>query len=408
MKKIALINVFLGDIPWYFDYFVKSCSQNPTVDFYVFCDFQYKKSTPPNLELLKLTLEEFNLLSSSKLGFEISVQNAYKLCDFKPAYGVIFSEYLGNYDFWGICDIDIILGQIREFMTDRVLSDYDVISVRHDFPTGYFMLFRNEENINHLFKRSKDYVMVFQNQKHYCFDECNFKHNYLAAGYDILEVPCEIESMHHVLLKEKNNVRVFWDFLIIEGHPGQLSWDSGQLLYKNKYEVLLYHMRYFKSNLYVRKKSPKKISERFKIHGYYIQNSSMNLLKNLLNLLIYGRLNRYYSLFKQKVDYYISICSNITKESSFGEENTFSDGEIFLKKIGGKYAYLAYEENFKNCYRIIPSVIDKRTYYTKEKSLNRYTISEHSKDLIEIKKVNALGNVFNFKLRKEKDYIISS
>jgi len=108
MKKLALINVFMGDFPWFFDYFIKSCSHNPSVDFFVFCDKPYGKEIPKNVKLLNLTIEQFNVLASSKLKLNISIKNAYKLCDFKPAYGLIFSEYLIGYDFWGMCDIDII------------------------------------------------------------------------------------------------------------------------------------------------------------------------------------------------------------------------------------------------------------------------------------------------------------
>ncbi|MEM1001601.1 MAG: DUF6625 family protein, partial [Bacteroidota bacterium] len=170
MKKITLINVFMGVFPWYFDYFLKSCSYNPTVDFLIFNDSDYKGSLPDNVKITTLSLSDFNQLASERLNMNISVKSAYKLCDFKPAYGVIFSEFVNGYDFWGICDIDVIFGRIREFMTDALLSEYEVISVRHDFPTGYFMLFKNEERVNYLFTKSKDYRKVFHSPEHLCFD----------------------------------------------------------------------------------------------------------------------------------------------------------------------------------------------------------------------------------------------
>ena len=44
------------------------------------------------------------------------VNSPYKLCDYKPVYGLIFDEDLQDYDFWGHCDVDLIFGDIRKFI----------------------------------------------------------------------------------------------------------------------------------------------------------------------------------------------------------------------------------------------------------------------------------------------------
>jgi len=33
--------------------------------------------------------------------------------------------------FWGYCDIDLIFGNIRAFMTDELLNEYDIIKSHH-------------------------------------------------------------------------------------------------------------------------------------------------------------------------------------------------------------------------------------------------------------------------------------
>ncbi|MFB0910347.1 MAG: hypothetical protein QMA99_05270, partial [Flavobacterium sp.] len=80
--------------------------------------------------------------------------------------------------------------------------EYDVINTRHDYLTGSFMLFRNTGAINNLFTKSKDYIKVFTSDKHYCFDECNFKHAQIENEMNIFDIDCEIESMEHVIRKE--------------------------------------------------------------------------------------------------------------------------------------------------------------------------------------------------------------
>jgi len=265
-KSIALVICWHGKLPWYFDYFVHSCKYNPTVDFYIVTDNStYAQYLPPNVKLINKSLVEINLLATEKLGFETNIVHPYKLCDFKPAYGFIFSDILEKYDFWGHCDIDVIFGNIRDFMTDDLLDDRDVISVRADWLTGCFLLFRNVLKVNTLFLQSKDYRKVFSSPKHYCFDETNFTHHAFTNGRLYHEIESEIESMTHVVKKmeAENYIKPYFDLHIIEGgSPGNLIWDDGKLIYKNKFVVLLYHLIDFKRH-YVPKKMNPSIPDKF-------------------------------------------------------------------------------------------------------------------------------------------------
>jgi hypothetical protein len=200
-------------------------------------------------------LDDVSQLATQKLGFEIKITNGYKLCDFKPAYGLIFSDLLRPYDFWGHCDIDIIFGNIRDFMTDELLEKYDLISVRHDWLSGCFLLYKNDDKMIKLFSHSKDYQKVFSSDKHYCFDETNFAHDVFTEGKAYHEIRTEIESMTHVVkkLEAENYLKPFFDFYIIEGLPGKLKWENGKMYYRNRYEVLFYHLIYFKTKYFPKK-----------------------------------------------------------------------------------------------------------------------------------------------------------
>ena len=268
---------FYGKLPWYFDYFVHSCKYNPTVDFYIFTDITCNKSLPENIRVIKKTVDDIKKLASDKLGFEVNIKYPYKLCDFKPAYGFIFSEYLTCYDFWGHCDMDIIFGNIRQFMTDALLADHDVISVRADWLTGCFLLFRNSLKVNTLFQHSKDYQKVFSASKHHCFDETNFKHHAFEDGKAYYEIESEIESMTHVVKKmeAQNYIKPYFDLHIIEGgSPGKLIWENGTLIYKSRFEILLYHLIDFKRHYKPEKLSA--IPDRFVISPTRIYHRPMS------------------------------------------------------------------------------------------------------------------------------------
>jgi len=284
MKKIALINCYFGEFPWYFPFFIKSCITNPTIDFLILSNAHYNGLLPDNVKIIPFTLKQFNQLATQKLGFEVDVQKPYKLCEFKPAFGLLFSEYLQDYDFWGMTDIDVIFGRIREFMTQEVLENYDIICVRNDYITACFMLFKNNDYVNYLFKKSKNYEMVFTNSRYFGFDETNFEQITIIEKQDIFKLNCEIETMQHVVLKEegKGNLKVHFDLLVCDGTPGKIKWDKGLLSYKNQFEILLYHLQNYKNNFFAKNIFDwSEIPDRFYIDKYSFRkgNSIMNYLR---------------------------------------------------------------------------------------------------------------------------------
>lgn len=247
--KIGIITCWYGPYPWYMPYFIHSCTYNPSIDFIIItANKEEIPNKPENVIIIYKTIEEIKAIASQKLGFAVNIDCPYKLCDFKPAYGFLFPEIVKGYDFWGHGDIDVIYGNIRDFMTDEILNTYDVISSRHDYITGTFCLFRNNKQMNCLFKKSKDYKLVFSSAVHFCFDECSFLWKELENGASVFDYPDHIESMTHVVKKAEaeGKLKAFFDFIIVEGIPGKIKWEKGKIIYMDKYEAMFYHLVKFK------------------------------------------------------------------------------------------------------------------------------------------------------------------
>lgn len=247
--SIIFIICWQGDYPWYFPHFLHSCRYNSSVDFLIFTDNSYQPADlPPNVRFIPCSLEQFKADASKALGFDVAVETGYKLCDFKPACGYIFSDYIKGYDFWGYCDIDVIFGNIRLFMTDELLHEYDVISARHDYLTGCFALYRNNQYMRELFKQSKDYRKVFTESRNFFFDETNFAFDEFEQGLHYSQIHTEIESMTHVVqrLQEENKLKAYFEFQVVEGFAGNMLWNKGQLIYRKEFEAMLYHLVRFK------------------------------------------------------------------------------------------------------------------------------------------------------------------
>lgn len=246
-NSIAIFAIYFGPLPWYFNFFIHSCKFNKSIDFILICDTKLVGKLPANVKHVYYTLSDLNVIASKKLGIQTSIQNGYKFCDFKPAYGYLFSELVEGYAFWGQSDIDVIFGNLRGFL-NPLLGTYDYISVRHDFPTGFFSVFRNVPLINEVFKQSIDYKKVLSDDRHYCFDECNNVHALMTLGKSIFEVKTEIESFMHIVKRAeaRNEIKLHFDFICLEGITGRITFDNGRVIYKNQYEAILYHLIAFK------------------------------------------------------------------------------------------------------------------------------------------------------------------
>ncbi len=275
-KRICMVYCYIGELPWYFPLFAKSCQENRDIDFLIITDQEPVTSVSAvNIHFVKKTLAEINELAAERLQVDTAIYYPYKLCDFKPAYGVIFSDYLQDYDFWGFGDIDVILGDLRSFYTPELLEEYDIISARHTYISGFLTILKNNDYVNRLYEKSKDYRMVFSSTRHYCFDECNFQFARLAEGKYILDLDSEIESMTYVVkkLESEGRLKPFFDHLVVEDVPGNLKWRNGKLFYNNKFEALLYHLILFKDNPYLLKPEWEQIPDNFFIHQYYISEN---------------------------------------------------------------------------------------------------------------------------------------
>jgi hypothetical protein len=256
--RIAILITYFGDWPWYFSFFIHSCKFNAEIDFFIFCDQEIRNSLPDNVTIVHKSLGDIQKITSDKMGFTVSIEFPYKLCDYKPAYGLIFEEYISDYDFWGQSDIDIIYGNLRNFFSDELLSTIDYASVRHDYTTGCFSLFRNNSMVNNLFKMSKDYRHVFTTKDYLAFEELNFKHCEITNEKRRLEeIETDIECFTQIIKKAElaDAIKAHFDFILLEGVPGKIKFDRGELTYNSKYEVALYHLYWFKQ-VYKPKRTP--------------------------------------------------------------------------------------------------------------------------------------------------------
>ncbi|MTB65140.1 hypothetical protein GGG87_09050 [Streptococcus sp. zg-86] len=166
-NSIALIVPFFGPLPEYTKLFFYTLGYHKEITVLLFTDQQVEK-VPENVKVTHTSFEQFKKRLEHLFEFEISLEKSYKLCDFRPAYGLLLEKELQNYDFWGYCDLDIIVGDISGFLQPNILENYDKI-----YQHGHLTLFRNtpENNRRFMEKAGMDYRECFTSPINAIFDE---------------------------------------------------------------------------------------------------------------------------------------------------------------------------------------------------------------------------------------------
>lgn len=208
----------------------KCCEKNNSIDFLFIIDDEtlFDCSMPDNMKCIKMNWDECKKLVQSHFEFPVSMVYAYKLCDFKPAYGYIFSEYIKNYDFWGHIDFsDTVLGNLRAFLTDDVFDSNDKIHIY-----GHLTLYRNNEENNKRFmipaKCGITIEALFSREEVTCFDEMynnpSINRIFKENGFPLME---EVDNLVADILPYD------WSFRLAQDKgehiPRVFEWDDGKL-----------------------------------------------------------------------------------------------------------------------------------------------------------------------------------
>lgn len=259
--RIVLISVYMGPAPFWFPAFLLSCRANPEVEWYLFTDMPTPPNRPNNVTFINMNLDSFNQQASEKLQMNIRVQPsfAYKIADLKSAFGKIFEDEIRAFDFWGHCDIDIVWGNIRAFVVQRILSQFDIITSRINRVSGHFCLFRNVPEITMTFQWIPNVAQMMQEHQYEIMsvDE-NCMTDYLHARLSpnlIARLKFFITSSPPV------RPRVYWERVLAtsgahqrsmgEGESRCLWWRNGKTFDADGEEMMYLHFHKIKNTMHV-------------------------------------------------------------------------------------------------------------------------------------------------------------
>lgn len=144
-KDVAIIIPYFGKLPENMNTFLKTCSYNSKIDWFIFTDQNVADYTVPNNVFIKqMSFARVNEKVKLAVGdHDIIINRPYKLCDYRPVYGKVFSDYIKGYHYWGYSDIDVVYGDLWKYIHKGIEEGYDKIG-----EWGHFTLFRNDPLVN--------------------------------------------------------------------------------------------------------------------------------------------------------------------------------------------------------------------------------------------------------------------
>lgn len=222
-RPLILLIPYFGRWPVWIEFFIESCKWNPDVQWLIYTDCGRPQNAAANVTFVEMSFAEYQALASWRLGIRLQWSHSYKLCDLRPCLGQIHQDEIAGYQFFGYGDIDVIYGNIREFYTDELLAQYDVISTHPERVSGHFAVFRNTKRLRQAYAMIPDLPDLLAQPHYVAVDEDWFSRVFVHSP-DALALP------------ERHPLRR--DHLFVERYSTVLSsrgWHDGTMNYPKRW-----------------------------------------------------------------------------------------------------------------------------------------------------------------------------
>lgn len=234
VPSIGMLLTWFGCWPAWMRFFLASCRENPSVQWFIISDCDEPQDLPCNVAIVRRSFEEYRADIQARLGIACHWDKPYKLCDMKPAMAYLHPDLVEGFDFWGFGDLDVIYGDIRAIYTVDVLRN-DLISSHETITAGHLTLVRNADRLNASFKRIRGWKALLGRSEHRGFDEFQWSHQFspLRGGaFDRLKQRIRSPSLSAKTLFVEQHSTALHPLPWIDGsrnYPDVWFWRDGKL-----------------------------------------------------------------------------------------------------------------------------------------------------------------------------------
>ena len=231
-KALLLIPYFGSFGPW-FPLYLHTLAKQRTLDLLLLSDGP-PPELPANARRVEMTLDRLRALAAAKLARPVRLERTRNICDLRPAYGLIFDEFIRGYEYWGYGDEDVLYGDLDRMLAPDLDGTVDLVVPSPNGKSGHLTLIRNAPRTNELVMSDPAYNDVLVSQEHWAYDETSWRWG------------SEISSFHKIVSEREAR----GELLVRRGHPrisgvpkpGRWYVYDGQRVHEdNGSELLYYH-----------------------------------------------------------------------------------------------------------------------------------------------------------------------
>ncbi len=125
-------------------------------------------------ELVSADVACLNRRAEAAAGVACRKESQYATCDLRPLLGRMFPERFEGYDWWGWCDLDVVLGDLDRLIGQELMNPYNqIVTTDADGIHGPLTLLRSRPDVLDLY-RAGPYAEVLANPDYLNFDETGF------------------------------------------------------------------------------------------------------------------------------------------------------------------------------------------------------------------------------------------
>ena len=180
-KGLLIIPYFGSFGPWVPLYF-HSLANQTTLDLLLLTDTP-PPPLPPNVRRVEITFDQLRERAAGRLSTAVTLHRKRNICDLRPAYGLIFEEFVRGYGYWGFGDEDVLYGDVDGMLGPHLDGTVDVVSPGMNGKSGHLTLVRNAPRTNELAMRDPAFKEVLASREHWAYDETSWRHGPESSSF---------------------------------------------------------------------------------------------------------------------------------------------------------------------------------------------------------------------------------
>ena len=237
--KALLILPYFGSFGPWFPLYLHTLANQHTLDLLLLSDAQ-PPGLPPNARLVPMTFDQLRALATARLGTPVRLCRTRNICDLRPAYGLVFEEFIRGYEYWAFGDEDMLYGDLDRMLAPHLDGTVDLVvpgtnkSKTQGAVQGPLTVIRNHPRTNQLVIKDPVYPQVLASDEHWAYDETSWRYG------------AEISSFTKILkdAEARGELSIRWGLPSLTHVPQRGRWfvHDGRALHEdNGKEILYYH-----------------------------------------------------------------------------------------------------------------------------------------------------------------------